>query len=112
MSLDPGRPDNGLGVELLAAVEHDVSIDKTFHPGVDFHFNTAVLELLQGVQTHRRRNLGQDPATRLDHDPTHIRRRQLGIEFTGVARHVLKLGDRLNTREPTADEHKCKRSAP
>ncbi len=110
--LDPGGPDNGLGVELLAAVENNMTIDETLHPGVYFHFNTAVFELLQRVQAHRRRNFGKYPPARLDHYPAHVRRRELGIETTGVARHILKLGNGLDTSEPAADEHKGERSTP
>ena len=107
--LHAGRPDDRVGVELLAVAEDHVTLLAGLQPGLQLDVHVPLAELVDGVPAELLADLRQDPAGRLHQHPAHVVRVDVVVVPGGVAGHVLELRERLDTGVPAADEDEGQR---
>lgn len=104
-------PHDGVGVDLEAVAEHDVTVDTGRHRGAEVDLDTAGLQVLPAVRAELGADLGQNLVGGVDEHEAHVLALHVLVELGRVARQVLDLTDRLGAREATADEHEGERLA-
>jgi hypothetical protein len=79
-------------------------VDAGLQAGVEAHLDAGLTQPLHGVAAEVFAHLREDAPRRLDQDPAHVGRAEVGVVAGSIDRHVLQLGQRLHARVAAADE--------
>ncbi len=105
--LDPGSPHQQPGVDLGPVAQRHTTIDDTLEARVELEVNAPLHEQFTHVLTKLRWDLTEDRRGGVDQDPTLALGAQRRVIAQGILGQVAQLGERLDARVATTNEHEC-----